>query len=223
MWESIWSYIKGMFEDFKDISIEAVFAVIAVALLVVIFIILGRKKWNTKTLVLGGICVAMSFLLSFIKLYTMPQGGSITPASMLPVMFFAVVAGPAYGLGAGLVYGVLQLLQDMYIINPIQPFFDYIFAFGALGLAGCFKKNFILGYCVAVLGRFVFSFLSGVLFFASYAEELGMNPFLYSAGYQASYLVPELIVCIGISLIPAIRKTLLRLYNEYRPKLKETV
>ena len=217
--DAILAYISKMFEDFKDISIEAIFALIALAVLIVIFIILGRKKWNTKTLVFGAICIAMSFLLSYIKLYTMPQGGSITPASMLPVMFFAVVAGPVYGLGAGLVYGVLQLLQEMYVINPIQPFFDYIFAFGALGLAGCFKKNFVLGYVVAVLGRFVFSFLSGVLFFGSYAVELGMDPFLYSAGYQASYLIPELIVCIGISLIPAIRKMLLRLYNEYRPQL----
>ncbi|MBS7262004.1 MAG: energy-coupled thiamine transporter ThiT [Eubacteriales bacterium] len=188
------------------------------AVLIVVVVLLSRKKWDTRTLVLGAICVALSFLLSMIKIYTMPQGGSITPASMLPLMFFAVVSGPVYGLGAGIVYGVLQMLQDMYILNPIQVLLDYILAFTALGLAGLFKKKYVLGFTVAGLVRLLCHYLAGVFFYAEYAGD--MSPWLYSLTYNASFLIPDLVICIVISVIPPVRRALLRLYDTYAPKAK---
>lgn len=89
---------------------------------------------------------------------------------------------------------------------------DYPLAFGALGLAGFFNKKkwgLQIGYVIGVFGRFIFSTISGIVFFASYAPE-GMNPILYSLGYQASYLVPEAVITLIIISIPPVAKALAR-------------
>ena len=89
----------------------------------------------------GGISIAMATVLSLIKLYKMPQGGSVTPASMLPILLYALCFGPGWGLAVGVVYGVVQLAVEPYWMNPLQVFFDYIAAFGLLGLAGFFAHS----------------------------------------------------------------------------------
>ena len=90
-------------------------------------------------------------------------------------------------------------------------FVDYIFAFGALGLAGLFanKKNgLIKGYTVAVFGRFVFAVLSGVIFFSDAAKDVNMNPFIYAVAYNGSYLAAEGIITIIVVSIPPVKKAL---------------
>ena len=94
-------------------------------------------------------------------------------------------------------------------------FFDYIFAFGALGLSGLFtnsKYGMIKGYLVAIFGRFVFSFLSGVIFFGMYAPE-GMNPAVYSAVYNGSYIAAEGVITIILLMIPAVSNALKKVKN----------
>ena len=96
------------------------------------------------------------------------------------------------------------------MVSIPQVLFDYPLAFGALGLSGLFcdkKWGLQIGYVVGVLGRFIFSTLSGVIFFADYAPE-GMNPWVYSTIYQGAYLGTELIMTLIVISIPPVTKAL---------------
>jgi thiamine transporter len=168
----------------------------------------GRGGWSARVLAMGALSVALSFLLSYIRLYRMPQGGSITPASMLPLLAFAFYFGPGAGVLAGAAAGLLQLLQDMYILNFTQALLDYPIAFGILAVAGLFRKapeawGFYAGIFAGILGRFLCSTLSGAVFFAEYAGA--MNPWLYSAGYNGTYLAVEAALCLVVAAVPAVR------------------
>jgi len=116
-----------------------------------------------------------------------------------------------YGLRAGLeigvIYGLVHMALGGCVINPVQAMLDYPLAYAALGLSGLFRKYLIVG--VGVVGRFLCHFISGIVFFAIYAPE-GMNPALYSAIYNGSYLIIEFIISSIIIYILA-RKSLLRL------------
>lgn len=164
-------------------------------------------KLPTKTLAFGGMCVALSFILSYIKLFEMPQGGSVTLVSMLPVILFAFVCGPSAGIIAGLAYGFLQFFQGAYAAHWISILLDYPLAFACLGLVGILPSTikslsirFGLGTFIAILGRFFMHLLSGAIFFAEYAPE-GINPWVYSSLYNIGYLSIEFITTLIIGLI----------------------
>ncbi len=144
------------------------------------------------------IFVALATALSQIIIFQLPQGGSITLASMVPILWLALRRGPKIGLIAGAVYGLVQLAVMPQIYYLPQVLLDYPLAFGCLGLAGFFQKRFALaGVAVAITGRFIMHLISGVLFFASYAPA-GMNPWVYSALYNGSYLLPELVISLFV-------------------------
>ncbi len=197
--------------EWSGVTLNAAVALVCLALLVGLFFALRRLQLDTRALVAASLCIALGFILSNLKFYQMPQGGSITPASMLPVMLFAWAFGPIPGFAAGLVYGALQLLQDFYVVHPAQLLLDYIFAFTALGLAGFFRKNLLLGVLVAGLTRFVFHFLSGVVFFGSFAED--QNVFVYSLVYNASVVLPDTAICLVIAAIPGFRRAMERVFK----------
>ena len=180
------------------------------ALIVLAVVLMKQKKWSTRMLVTASICIALGFVLSCIRLYRMPQGGSITAFSMLPVMFFAYLFGPVPGLFAGAVYGLLQLVQGFYAAHPAALILDYILAYTALGLAGFFPKHFWMGISAAAIGRLVFHVLSGILFFADATPE-GQTAFGYSFGYNATYILPEAALCILVIILPPVKKALARL------------
>ncbi len=116
--------------------------------------------------------------------------------SMVPILWLALRRGPRIGIAAGAVYGVVQLVIMPQIFFLPQVLLDYPLAFACLGLAGFFKERWaLLGVTVAIGGRFLMHLVSGALFFASFAPP-GLNPWIYSALYNGSYLLPEL----GISL-----------------------
>ncbi len=165
---------------------------------------LTRSQWTVRELVFGALCIAIAFALSYLRFFKMPQGGSITPASMLPIIMFAYIYGTPKGLLVALAYGLLQLLQDAYVVHWAQLVMDYILAFLPLALAGLFKKSMLPGVIIGGLGRLVFSTLSGVIFFAEYAGS--QNVWAYSLGYNGTYLGPETAICFVIALIPGIRK-----------------
>lgn len=173
-------------------------------------------KVGTKRLVFSAMAIALAFVTSFIKFLSLPMGGSITLFSM----FFIALIGYWYGLSTGLLaavaYGLLQLVTDPYIMSVPQMFCDYIFAFGALGLSGLFtnsRHGLIKGYIAAVIGRFVFAFLSGYIFFGQYAPE-GMNPAVYSASYNGIYIFTEAIITIIIVALPPVDAALRRIKNQ---------
>jgi thiamine transporter len=148
------------------------------------------------------------FYLPFLRL---PQGGSITVASMVPLLWFSMRRGLRWGVEAGIVYGLVHMIISGGIYYPTQIILDYPLAFGALGLAGAFQKHEIVGVGVAMLGRFICHFISGVVFFGQYAWQ-GWNVIAYSAAYNATYLVPEFIVS-AIIIFTLLKTKLLKIYT----------
>jgi thiamine transporter len=161
---------------------------------------------NPRVLAEAALAVALAFVLGLIKVFEMPFGGSIS-LEMVPLILLALRQGPWVGIVAGTVYGLLDLVTPpVFALHPVQVLFDYPLAFGVLGLAGFFQptvRGAILGSVVAVLARFLCHFVSGVVFFASYAPK-GWNPYVYSAAYNAAYLVPSLAVAL-IAVVALLR------------------
>jgi thiamine transporter len=141
--------------------------------------------------------VALATALSYIKVYSLPEGGSVTAGSMVPILWLALRRGPRVGLFAAIVYGLVQLAIEPFIVHPAQLLLDYPLAFGALGLAGLFQNHPFIGVNVGIWSRFIAHFISGIIFFANYAPE-GMHPAVYSAIYNGSYILPELGISIYI-------------------------
>ena len=177
------------------------------------------KRWSIKMLAEGGMMIALSILLSQIKVYQAPNGGSVSAGSMIPIILFSIRWGLAPGLVLGASYGVLDFILKPYFYHPIQFILDYPLAYGLLGLAGIAyyikdkdsPKGYLsvfLSIVLAILGRMLSHVLAGVIFFAEYAGD--KNPWIYSIGYNATYLIPELIItCIVIAMIwRPLRKTI---------------
>ena len=179
----------------------------------VIPIVLSRKnskKMSAKQLTFCAVAMALALVTSFIKVASLPMGGSITLFSMFFMCFIGYLYGPKIGIMTGVAYGILQLIIEPYIYAPLQVLLDYPLAFGALGLSGFFsKKKFGLttGVIVGILGRYICHVISGYVFFASYAPE-GMNPMIYTLGYNATYIVPELIATVIVVSLPPVMKAL---------------
>jgi len=154
---------------------------------------------DTRVLTEAALAIALAFVLGLIKIFQMPFGGSIS-LEMVPLILLALRQGPFVGVVAGAAYGLLDLVVEPVALHPVQVIFDYPLAFGVLGLAGFFRptvRGAVAGTVVAVLARFLCHFVSGVVFFASYAPE-GWNPYLYSAAYNAGYLVPSLVIALVV-------------------------
>ena len=173
----------------------------------------GKKTIGTKQLVFSAMAMALAMVTSMIKLVDMPMGGSVTLLSMLFITLIGYLFGLRTGLTAAIAYGFLQLVVYPYIISIPQMFTDYIFAFGALGLSGVFyeKKNgLVKGYLLGVLGRYFFTFLSGMIFFGSYAASYHMSAPVYSLVYNGAYLGLEALITVIIILLPPVSKGLLK-------------
>ena len=103
----------SVFEELLELKWYTAAVLISLTILgVVLFASARRTKWDSRRIANAAMCIAISYVLSLIKLYRMPQGGSITPASMLPIVAFAVACGPLQGAIVGCASGLLGLLQD---------------------------------------------------------------------------------------------------------------
>jgi len=168
---------------------------------------LNPRAWPVPALAEMGVAVALAAVLGFVRPFTMPQGGSVS-LEMLPLIFIAVRRGLGPGVTAGAAYGLLQLLlPGAFIFHPAQAALDYPLAFAAVGLAGVVPVRGLVSLALAVgLGsgaRFVFHFLSGLIFFASYAPQWEAA-WLYSVTYNALYLVPEAAITL-VALWPLLK------------------
>ena len=191
----------------------AIIALILIALLIASSFIVGKKsnKTSAKQLAVSAICVALAFVTSNIKLFSFPFGGSVTLLSML----FICLIGYWYGFKAGILtavaYGLLQMIVDPYVLTLPQLLVDYPLAFGALGLSGIgyhFDKKhkyggLLIGYICGVLGRYFFAFISGWIFFGTYAWK-GWGAVTYSLAYNGAYLGAEAAITIVIIAIPLV-------------------
>ncbi|MDV3292665.1 MAG: energy-coupled thiamine transporter ThiT [Nitrososphaerales archaeon] len=161
----------------------------------------------TRVLAEAGVMIALATALNAIKVFTFPEGGSITLGAMVPLLFFALRRGAKAGVVGGAVFGIIDVYFEPFVYNPFQFLLDYPLAFGALGLAGLFKGRWegrgpqglvtVIGVAAGIAGRYCFHFLSGLVFFASYAPA-GESPALYSAIYNASYLIPEFVISAAV-------------------------
>ncbi len=165
-----------------------------------------RNRSAVRQLAFSAMAIALATVTSEIKLFPMPLGGSVTLCSMLFIALIGCWYGPSAGILTGIAHGVLQLLLDPKIYSLPQMLIDYPLAFGALGMSGLFwkaKKGLIKGYLTAAGGRFIFSFFSGLLFFAYYAPE-GWHPAVYSAAYNICYIGGEALITALILLLPPV-------------------
>lgn len=199
-------------------------------LLVALALFFGRKDksgFDSKSIAYAAVCIALSFALSYIRFVKLPQGGSVTLASLLPLMIYSYMFGVKKGLFAGLAYGLLQAVQDPYIIHPAQFMLDYPIAFAAIGIAGLFAQvkafdkvpqvQFLLGAVAASALRFVSHVLSGVFAFSAYAADAGMNAWIYSLAYN-SFVFADIAIAIAVGIFVFSSKNFVKQARKFHPK-----
>ncbi len=211
-------------ENFTDLVTYTSIALI-VALLVAVGVMLARKKLATQDIAYAGVAISISFVLSFIKVTPVQYGGSITLASFAPLLIYAYYFGFAKALVCGLIYGLLQFIQDPYILTPATFTLDYLLAFASVSIMGLFSKlslnakTVTLGTTLSILCRFIMHFISGILYFnhGSIWVNLPANSAVsYSLLYQTVYLIPDLIICLAVMLV--LLKT--RVLEQIKPRAK---
>lgn len=176
-----------------------------------------KTGFTTKKVVFSAMAIALATVIAtVIKLPSLPNGGSVTLFSMLVVTLVGYWYGPTVGITAAVTYGILQFITEPYAIHPLQVVLDYPLAFGALGISGFFsrgKNAIIRGYIAAVLGRFIFASLSGLIFFTTYAKVLEENLAAIWASllYNMSYLLPEAVLTVLLLMMPGVKKALAKL------------
>ena len=187
-----------------------------------------NQKEKIVTIATGGLCLALAEVLSIIPLYKMPQGGTVTPASMLPIILFALCFGPGWGIAIAFIFSLLQLYEG-YLMVPIQVILDYTLAFSVLGLAGFFGPtrqerkgitnlldrlkmislpNMVLATILVIAARLTCHVVSGVVFFAEYAPA-GQNVWIYSFLYNGSFLGVEAVITVFVltAIVAATKKS----------------
>ena len=195
---------------------NAVFIVLIVALLVIAANLSSKnEKFSSKRLAFCALAMALATVTSFIKFVHLPMGGSLTLFSMFFICFTGYLYGTKVGIITGVAYGLLQLIIDPYIVHPAQLIIDYPLAFGALGLAGILsntKNGLIKGVVIGTLGRYICHVITGYIFFGIYAPE-GMNAMIYSLTYNATYIIPELILTVIVLSVPTVKNALKTVKN----------
>ena len=177
-----------------------------------------KNRENLRALIESALLVAIGFVLSYITLFRLPQGGSVTPLSMLPILMVGLRHGIKWGLCGGLIYACLQMLQGLWAPPSgtaaawiAMLFLDYILAFTVLGLSGLFmgNKNGIMYAIPLCLGlRFLSHFISGVIIWGNYLDA---GSWLFSLTYNASFMGPELVFTMIIGTV--LCKTAPMLFN----------
>lgn len=199
------------------------YALVAVLLVALILcaIIVDRKQKNTKfsakRLAVCGVCLALGFVLSYIK-FEMPYGGSVTAFSMLCICIIGYFYGIKAGLLSAIAYSILQFFQSggSYMLSPFQVCCDYFFAFTALGITGFFYKKenkFVPGYLLSIFVRGLFHTIGGYLYWMDYMPENFPQSIavLYPIVYNYSYILLEGIITVVVLQIPAVKKMFKRL------------
>lgn len=187
-------------------------------LLLGVFALISMKKIKLSTRLMTQIAVsiAVAAVLNMLIIFRMPQGGSVTLASMVPIYLLALAHGPEIGMLAGLLFGVVDLFLGASIFHPLQVLLDYPLAFMFIGIAGFFPRHVNLGMFFGTLLRLSCHVFSGYIFFAAFAPE-GTHPFIYSLLYNGSFLLTDLLIAaLVMNFIP-----LKRLIRALNPQARE--
>lgn len=158
------------------------------------------SRGRARLLAEVGVAVALAYVLGWLGPWRLPQGGQLS-LEMLPVLAMARLRGVLPGVSAGAMFGFLKIIQEPVLLQAGQVLLDYPMAFGALGLAGAFPRGRgwdMVGVLAGAGARFAFHTLSGVIFIALFLPEgeLPAHPLVYSALYNASYIIPSTLLCL---------------------------
>lgn len=178
-----------------------------------------QSEFNTKSLTYAAICVATSFALSYVKFFSLPQGGSVTFASMLPLCLYSYMFGTRKGVIAGVVYGLLQFIQSPQFYQPMQALLDYPIAFSAIGLAGIARRfkflkgnmfaEFAVGTSIAIVLRYFAHVISGYFVFSSWMMP-GYTAVSWAFVYNL-FTIVDLAIVLAVGLVALASKTVRRL------------
>jgi len=175
----------------------SLFTLLAVLIFILGYLQMRRIHFTTGMLINVALMLALTIVLHQLRLFHMPQGGSITLGAMVPLLFLTYRYGAGIGCLAGFLYGMINLMQDAFIVHPLQVLFDYPLPYMALAVAAAVPGRLYAGAALAFSARFLCHYISGVVFFGSYAPP-DMSPYLYSLVFNATYLVPEAVICLVI-------------------------
>ena len=171
------------------------------------------KPSKTQALVYGALSITLAFVLSYVKLFSLPFGGTITLLSMLPIFAYAAYFGPVNGFTAAFAFSLLEVIQGAYIVHPVQFILDYFVAFTCLGLASFFPKNLPLGALVGGFARMMASTVSGAVFFGSYAADYGFtNVWAYSLVYNFFSIGVDTLLCVAVAAMPPVQRLFKRVF-----------
>lgn len=173
----------------------------------------AHRKMVARELVYCAVAVALAFLTSYIRVVKMPWGGSVTLCSMLFICLIGYWYGVRTGVMAGLAYGILQFLQEPYVLSAFQVCCDYVFAFAALGLAGLFmhaRHGLIKGYLFGAFMRGVFHAIGGYLYWMEYMPDHFPKSLtaVYPIAYNYAYIGLEAAITVVILSIPAVKRAM---------------
>ncbi len=196
---TLWETVKANALQLGTTGWITLFTIIILAA-VMIAVSRGKKKLNAKAMAYGAVAVALAFVLSYIKIFRMPNSGSVTVASMLPLMIYSAAFGVGPGLLAGAVDGLLQYLQGGWFVHPVQFLLDYVLAYGLIGLAGVYrclpkawkKWNLYIAMAIGAAARAVSATLAGIFFWET-------APWA-SLVYNGAYLVPDTLICMFVAI-----------------------
>lgn len=160
------------------------------------------NKINVKMITEAAMMIALGTVLGLIKLWDMPQGGSVTLASMVPILIFAYRWGGLKGILVGMIFGIVQFIVTPYPATIWATILDYPLAFGSIGIIGFFAyradrfEPVVIGATFALLMRYVFHVISGVIFYAHFAPE-GVSPIEHSTIYNL-FILPEIAIALFV-------------------------
>lgn len=171
------------------------------------------RKLSTKELVFCAMAMALAFVTSYMKVFTLPYGGSVTLFSMLFICLIGNWYGVKVGILTGLAYGILQFVQEPYVLSFFQVCCDYVLAFAGLGFSGVFwksKNGLLKGYILGILVRGAFHALGGYLYWMDYMPESFPKALtaLYPIIYNYSYILAEGVITAVVISLPPVRKAL---------------
>lgn len=224
----------SMFLNLLAMSVEDIitYCIIgAVALLAVIVVAIclynRNKKMDTKAIAYAAVCLAASFVLSFIKAPAGPFGGSITLASFVPVLIYVYAYGAIPGFFVGIIFGLLNYISGPWWLTPFTFLFDYVLAFAMIGVFGFFRKmtkshlvNICVGVAAMFIARFLMHFFAGIIYFDNGIIADGLpatNAYLYSFVYQMIYLPADAAISLVVLIILERTGMFARLLNLVNP------
>ena len=181
-----------------------------------------KRKTTTSELVLGATCIAISFILSFVRILRLSNAGSITLASILPIAIYCYMFGFSKSLPVCFIFSVLNFMQGPYVTNVWGLFLDYLLPYLALSLVGVFSINpitfkkdstvkkhgkFFIGLSLYFLLRLFSHTLSGAIFWSTdidfwifKGDLYGITAFLYSLCYNFTYVFVDTLVAALVAI-----------------------